>query len=289
MAESPKELIEKSIEGIASCISCDEQPSPNSHTVVKVTGLNETTVPQHLACYAVAFLAGWVQRDATIAERLSVQGVEKRPEILRLVNRIVTPSPDLKSEELELWKQSWRNAWIAEALTHALFVIHRTSTSDFLGGAVFALLRPHPHPKRQGLDTIAIYGEDGIAVMAIGETKATANNASAQLTNACEMFKSVELGLHGPDLRDAIDILGDLLPDQLQDQVTEAIWRKSSCYLPAIFHESAFDPSGRRKRLAELSPIATRKRVLACQITDFEAFFDAVAAAMPTAVQVLVV
>ena len=289
MADSPKELIEQSLEGIATCISCDEQPSPDSHTVVLVTGLDETPVPQHLAHYAVAFLAGWVQRDATIAERLSVQGVEKRPEILRLVNRIVTSDPELTSAQLEHWKQSWRNAWIAEVLTHALFVIHRTSTSGFLGGAVLALLRPHPLPKRQGLDTIAIYGEEGIAVMAIGETKATAENASAQLTNACEMFKSVELGLHGPDLRNAIDILGGLLPDQLQDQVTEAIWRKSSCYLPAIFHESDFDPSGRRNRLAGLSPTAARKRVLVCQITDFEAFFDAVAAAMPTAVEELVV
>jgi hypothetical protein len=36
-------------------------------------------------------------------------------------------------------------------------------------------------------------------------------------------------------------------------------------------------------------PVAARKRVLACQITDFEVFFDAVAAAMPTAVEVLVV
>jgi hypothetical protein len=289
MAESPKELIESSLGGIANCVSCDERPSPDSHTVVEVAGLDDPSVPRYLACYAVAFLAGWVQRDATIAERLGIQGVEKRTEVLRLVDRVVTADSDTSPEDLTTWKQTWRNPWIAEVLTHALFVIHRTSVSGFLTGGVLALLRPHPLPKRQGLDSIAIYGEEGIAVMAIGETKATVNNASAQLTNACEIFDSVDLGLYGPDLRDAIDILGDLLPPHLQSQVTEALWRKNRCYLPTIFHEATFDPSSRRDRLAKLEPIAARKRVLVCRILDFEAFFDAMATAMPSVIEELIV
>jgi hypothetical protein len=289
MPTPPKELIEESLEDIARSVNCEERPSPKSHTVVQVTGLDEASVPEALARYAVGLLAGWVKRDATIAERLGVQGVEKRPEIQRLVDRIVAPEPDATAEQLDVWTSSWRNAWIAEVLTHALFVIHRTSVSDFLAGGVLALLRPHPLPKRQGLDSIAIYGEDEVAVIAIGETKATAENASAQLTNACGMFDSVDEGLYGPDLRDAIDILGDLLPDSLQSQVSDALWHRNRCYLPTILHGDIFDCSGTRARLARLHPVAARKRVIACRIDDFAGFFDAVATAMPAAVEEVVV
>jgi hypothetical protein len=289
VAKPPKELIEESLDVIAECVCCEQQPSPDSHTVIKVTGVDGPEVPEALARYAVAFLAGWVEQDATIAARLAIQGVEKRPEVVKLVDRIVVPRADLNPEQLENWKQTWRNAWIAEVLTHALFVVHRTRRSDFLQGGVLALLRPHPLPKRQGLDSVAIYGEEGIAVMTFGETKATADHASAQLTSACEMFDSVEEVLHGPDVRNAIDVLGAVLPDPMKPQVGEALWRKNRCYLPAIFHQAVFDASGTRERLAALRPVPARKRVLVCQITDFEAFFGAVATAMPSVVDELVV
>jgi hypothetical protein len=288
-ARPPKELIEEALSTIAACLLCEAQPSPDSHTVIKVTGVDSPEVPAALARYAVALLAGWVEQDATIAARLALQGVERRPEVGKLVDRVALPRADFDADQLDHWKRTWRNAWIAEVLTHALFVIHRDTTSDFLTGGVLALLRPHPLPKRQGLDSVAIYGEADIAVMAIGETKATAEHASTQLNNACGMFDSVEEGLYGPDLRNAIDVLGALLPDAMQAQVTEALWRKHRCYLPAIFHESQFDASASRDRLAVLEPVASRKRVVVCEIPEFEAFFDAVADAMPTVIEELVV
>jgi len=289
VAKPPKELIEESLDMIAECVCCEKQPSPDSHTVIEVTGMDEPEVPEALARYAVAFLAGWVEQDATIAARLAIQGVEKRPEVAKLVDRIVAPGANLNAEQIENWKQTWRNAWIAEVLTHALFVIHRTRTSDFLQGEVLALLRPHPLPKRQGLDSVAIYGEEEVAVMTFGETKATADNASALLTSACDMFDGVEEGLHGPDIRNAIDVLGAVLPSPMKSQIGEALWRKNRCYLPAIFHQAVFDASSSRERLAVLPPVAARKRVLVCQIADFEAFFGAVATAMPNVVDELVV
>ena len=289
MAKSPKELIEEALEAIQTCVECKEQPSPDSHTVVEISGLDEPSLPRSLARYAVGFLAGWVELDATIEARLAMQGVEKRPELLRLVEKIVAPPTGVTDEQLEIWRQTSRNAWLAEVFTHALFVVHRSLTTDFLAGAVLALHRPHPQPKRQGLDTIAIYDEEEVAVMTISETKATADNPSGELTNACDMFDSVEIGGHGPDIRNAIDILGRIFPEDMQSQVVEALWRENRCYLPAVFHQAEFDASASRKRLAKLPPVAARKRVVLCRLDDFEEFFEQVATAMPRAVDDLLI
>ena len=110
------------------------------------------------------------------------------------VEKIVAPPTGVTDEQLEIWRQTSRNAWLAEVFTHALFVVHRSLTTDFLAGAVLALHRPHPQPKRQGLDTIAIYDEEEVAVMTISETKATADNPSVELINAGDMFNNVEIG-----------------------------------------------------------------------------------------------
>lgn len=289
MTLTPKELIEGALAEITARVDCQEKPGPDSHAVIEVEGLDDPSIPPALARYAVGFLAGWVQRDATIAARLNVEGTENRAEVLALVERIVTPDPDFDSVALRNWTETWRDPWLAEVLTHALFVVHRAKTSAFLAGGVVALIRPHPHPKRQGLDSLAIYDEGGVAVVAIGETKASRGNASSELTNATGMFIQVDAGLFGPDLRDAIDILGTVLPDHLESQVSDSLWRKNRCYLPTIFHQSDFDARHPRKSLRDLEPPQERKRVLLCRLADFSAFFDAVAAVMPAAVKEVVV
>lgn len=289
MVQTPKGLIESALAEIAACVDCQEKSSPDSHTVVEVTGLGDPSVPLALARYAVGFLAGWVQRDATIAARLQVEGVENRAEVLALVERIVSPDPQFDDAAFKNWRETWRDPWLAEVLTHALFVIHRAKTSAFLAGGVVALIRPHPHPKRQGLDSLAIYDEENIAVIAIGETKASRDNASSELTNASGMFDQVDAGLFGPDLRDAIDVLREVLPGHLQGQVSDSLWRQNRCYLPAIFHQSDFDASHPRKSLRRLKPPQVRKRVLVCRLVDFVTFFDAVASAMPDVVAEVVV
>jgi len=289
VCNSPKELIEDSLGEIAARVSLTEDTSPASHTVVAAAGLDDPVVAASLARYAVAFLAGWVQRNATIGERMGVQGVEHRGEIRALVDRIVTPPDGMDADQLTNWRQTWRNGWIAEVLTHALFVIRRSTVSACLAGDVVALLRPHPLPKRPGLDTVAIYDEASVAILAIGETKASCERGSDELTNACDLFDNVDVGAYGPDLRDAIDLLADLLPGHLVDQVSDSLWRGQRCYVPAVVHETHFDASLPRPRLARLKPAVERKRVLILRVTAFDGFFDGVAAAMPGGVDELVV
>jgi hypothetical protein len=286
---TPKQLIEDALAHIASCVTLTEGTSPDSHTVVDATGLDDADLPVAVARYAVGFLAGWVERNATIGERLGVTGVEHRDEIRRLVDRVVSPPQGLDADRLANWQQTWRNAWIAEVVTHALFVIRRTSPSASLSGDVVGLLRPHPLPKRQGLDSVVIYDEGDLAVIAVGETKASRDRGSDELTNACDLFDDVDLGLYGPDLRNAIDVLADVLPAHLADQLSDTLWRDQRCYVPSVLHQTQFDASTRRPRLERLAPAAARKRVLVLCIADFDAFFDAIAIAMPGAVDELVI
>jgi hypothetical protein len=288
-AQSPRALIEEALADIAERVSLREVDGPSSHTVVVASGLDDASVARSLARYAVGFLAGWVAKDATISARLGMRGVDKRDELRTLVGSLVGTPASMDNQELEHWRQTSRDPWIAEVLTHALLVIRRTVASDCLEGDVVALLRPHPHAKRQGLDSVAIYRDTDLAVVAIGETKATKECGSEELTHACDMFDSVDAGAMGPDLRDAIDLLADVLPDDLIEQVSEDLWRDHRCYVPAIVHENEFDAARRRDRLERLAPPVARKRVLVLRIADFAHFFDTVASLMPASIDAIVI
>jgi len=281
--------MDRAIREIAARVTLLELPEPTSHTVIEAAGLDDQVVAESLARYAVGFLAGWVQRDATISGRLGIQGVDRRAEVHRLVARIVEPPGDVDDERLANWRHTWRDGWIAEILTHVLFVIRRSIETDCLRGNVVALMRPHPLPKRQGLDTVALYDEQGVAVLTVGETKASARYGSRELDRACDIFDSVDAGLAGPDLRDALDSLADVLPEHLIDQVSDDLWRNHRCYVPSIVHQDAFDARSERERLGRLLPVVDRKRVLLLNIEAFDSFFDRVADAMPQAVNEIVV
>jgi hypothetical protein len=289
MTKAPKELIEDSIAEIASRVTLNESTSPASHTVVVASGLDDPIVAASVARYAVAFLAGWVLRNAEIGDRVGVAGVQHRDELHRIVDRIVLPSEGFSSDQLDNWRQTWRDAWIAEVVTHVLFVIRKSNVSACLNGDVVALLRPHPLPKRQGLDSLAIYDEADLAVVAVGETKASCDHGSDELTRACDLFDDVDAGAYGPDLRNALDVLADVLPPHLADQVSDGLWRDRRCYVPAVLHQTVFDASLPRPRLARLVPGVQRKRVLVLRFRALGVFFDAVAERMPSAVDELVI
>ncbi len=155
---TPKELLDGALDNLAGALSFQEDTSPTSHTLVLVAGFETPEVSEALARYAVGVLAGWVQHDATIAEHFVLQGVDGQEELRRLVSRVADPG-DRTGDGLDLWRQTWRDPWIAEVLVHALLVITRTHPTSIVAGRVYAILAPHPVPKRHGLDALAIYGE----------------------------------------------------------------------------------------------------------------------------------
>lgn len=282
---TPKEILDDALDQLGASLSFESNDGASSHTLVVATGLDDPSVPEALARYAVGALAGWVQYDATIAARFAVQGIENRDEIRKLVAVIVEPPGDATADGLETWRQTWRDPWIAEVLIHALLILTRSHTTQIVSGSVVAAMPPHPVPKRQGLDALAIYDENAVAVMVIGETKASENNGSAQLTIACDSFDKVDQGLAGPDLRDALKALAPYIPVQLAAEMSEELWRDQRCYVPAVVYETAFDGTANRPRLNQLTPTQARKRLLVLRTTAFRKFFDDVATAMPIAVE----
>jgi hypothetical protein len=289
---TPKELLDEALEQLAAALTFQEDTSPASHTLILISGLEAPECPTALARYAVGVLAGWVQHDATIAERFVLQGVDGREELRRLVARIADPG-ERGGDQLKRWRETWRDPWIAEVLVHALLVITRTHATRIVTGPVHAILAPHPVPKRHGLDALAIYAEPAAAgpvpVMAVGETKASEEDGTGQLTIACDSFDDVEKGLSGPDLRDALKVLAPVLPVELAAGMPEELWKEHRCYLAAIVHEVAFDGTNTRPRLDQLTPVVARKRLASIRTATFQGFFEQVAAAMPAAIDEVVV
>jgi hypothetical protein len=286
---SPKEILDDALGQLDDSLSFEATDGRTSHTLIVAAGLDDPRVPMALARYCVGVLAGWVHYDATIAARFAVHGIEQRVEIQRLVAVIAEPDPHATPDQLEMWRQTWRDPWIAEVLIHALLVLTSSTATEIVDGSVVAVLPPHPVPKRQGLDALAIYEDDTVAVMAIGETKASETNASAQLTIACDSFDKVEQGLSAPDLRDALKTLAPYIPDHLAEQITDELWRDQRCYVPAIVHETTFNGDTRRPRLEQLTPPLARKRLLVLRTSSFRKFFDDVAAALPAVIEEIVV
>lgn len=99
------------------------------------------------------------------------------------------------------------------------------------------------------------------------------------------MFRRIDEGEYLLDIRQDVASLKASLPPDLKQRVASAIWRKRRCYLAVVVFQDPFDLTTPRPALMGLVPPATRKRVLACRLEDFQAFFDDVADAMRAAVR----
>ncbi|WP_143861368.1 hypothetical protein [Nocardia amikacinitolerans] len=127
---------------------------------------------------------------------------------------------------------------------------------------------------------VAIYSDDLEIMLAVGESKASRLDGSGQLTESASMFRKIDDGKYGTDLRAALLNLRRALTPDLLPQVTEALWKDKLCYLPVVFHEKAFDISAERPTLRNLKPPVERRRLVALRLNDFHAFFDSIADAM---------
>ena len=280
----PLTLIDAALSDLADSITLRELSGVASHTAIVAEGLDSPVVSKALGRYLVGALAGAVDLDARLSDALLVQGAEARVELANTVRRLVGDTNAFADEQEIRFRDSRRNAWIAEGVVHALLVVRARVETACLAGAVHALTQPHQVPTQQGLDAVAIYADDGGPVVAVGESKASRADGSGQLTEAATMFAAVDEGEYGPHLRAALLSLRRVLPDTLAPQVSDALWREHRCYLPVILHEAPFDPEAERQVLARLVPPLERRRLLALRLDDFHAFFDAVADSMRSAV-----
>ena len=121
---------------------------------------------------------------------------------------------------------------------------------------------------------------EGDPFLAIGECKATRENAVTELRNAARFFAKVDGRQYNQYLRSALIALDPVLPAHLAPKVSDAIFNDAVCYLPVIVHGNVFDHLKDRDWLGSLAPPSDRRRLLVLRITDYYGFFDAVADTM---------
>ncbi|WP_306359340.1 hypothetical protein [Nocardia sp. CC227C] len=273
-------LIEDSISDIAQHVSVRELRDPTSHTAITAEGLERPEVTLALGRYLVAVLAGLVDIDARLSTALLGTGIDAQQELTSTISELIGDTNSFVEESEIKFRDTRRNAWIAEGVAHALLVVRARQNSELLTGPVHALKEQHSKPSQQGLDLVAIYSDNAEIMLAVGESKASRLDGSGQLTESASMFRKIDDGKYGTDLRAALLNLRRVLTADLLPQVTEALWKDKLCYLPVVFHEKMFDISADRPTLRTLRPPVARRRLVALRLNDFHGFFDSIADAM---------
>jgi len=289
MATSPLELLDAALNVLGDSVHLEEADGPTSHTPIIVTGLDGAAVTTAFGRYLVGVIGGAVQHDGRLTAALLPTGQVGREDVRAAVEAAVGSTNVFGTLDEIRFRDRVRNAWMGEGVAHALLLVRSRVETCCLAGQVQAISKPHDLPSMPGLDAVAVYAIDGEPFVAIGESKATKQRGLAELRKAAAMFAKIDAAIYGSALRSELGTLRYVLPPDLKDKVTDALWREAACYVPVIVHGDAFDHLADRAWLASLSPPADRRRLLVIALSDFYGFFDAVADAMRAAVDEVVV
>jgi hypothetical protein len=286
---TPLELLEDALDTLGDTVDLTVVDGPSSHTSIVVTGLDDEAVTTAVGRYLVGVIGGAIEHDARLSAAMLPTGDVGRDDMRAAVEATVGATNEFQTLAARYFRDRSRNAWIGEGVAHALLVVRSRVETCCLAGQVRAISKPHDLPTMPGLDAVAVYAVDGEPFVAIGESKATRSRGVDELRNAAGMFAKVDAAAYGSALRAELGTLRRVLPADLKDKVTDALWREAACYVPVIVHGEAFDHLADRPWLASLSPPADRRRLLVIALPNYHGFFDAVADAMRVAVDEVVV
>jgi hypothetical protein len=276
----PEEAVDQALEVLAADLELREAHTHDSHIALSVSGLAEPAVIDALGLYLVGLLAGIVRTNLRLSAALLDRTPEGRAQLASDVEARLTPPDGASPYAVEHFVADVRDPWIAEGIGHVILAVRNRVETLCLSGAVAAITVPHGKPSQQGLDLFAIYNEEGMPAIALGEAKATRENGSARLTEAISFFRTVEAGDRDVDIRMQVVLLREALDESLQQELSGSFWRQRACYLPMIAHGDDLDMSAARPALLAIARPATHKRVIYCRPDDYTRFFNAVAAAM---------
>ncbi|MEV5188052.1 hypothetical protein [Streptomyces werraensis] len=286
---SPLALIDKALALLAAEVDLREDPGAPTHTVIIASGLEASGVAKSLGLYLVGALAGAIQQDASLCDAMLPIGPEGQREVEQAVHRLVGMNNQFMTSSEISFRDTKRNAWIAEGVMHALLMIRARSASDMLDGPVHALADLHTIPTQQGLDALAIYTDASGPVVAIGESKASRDDGSGQLTEAATIFRDIDRMKYGPELRAKLGALRRVINPDLAEKVSNALWLEHRCYFPMVVHETHFDLKAKRVVYGRLLPSIDRRRVIGVRLQNFQKFFDDISDAMRDAVAEVVI
>jgi hypothetical protein len=281
---APIRLLDQALDDLSAAVTLTALPATPTHTALAAEGVEDPRATLALGRYLVGAVAGAIDLDATVSAALLGQGPDARAELERSIRRLVGDNNRFESAQEVQFRDSWRNAWIAEGIAHALLVVRARAETLCVSGPVHAVSAAHTLPTEPGLDAVAIYSEGDQPVIVVGESKASQCDGSSRLTEAAGIFSGIDQGDYGPELRSHLLALRRVVPVDIASRISESLWRDERCYLPVVVHETPFDPLAERETLGRLAPPVERRRVLIVRLSDFHGFFDAVSDAMRAAV-----
>lgn len=248
-----------------------------THQVALVLGLDAAALRRPIATYIVAAgVAQAVRTNLQIATDLLGSGPTFEESLRRDVIRRIGTDNAISDD----FRQDERDPWIVECLAHLFMYLSRDLPALGPPGELRALTPPHTDVKDHGLDLVGIHLEQAALLgLTIAEAKTSENSASGHATDAASLFASIDSGHRESEIRGTIQLLREGLLPEYQEMITPLFWQDRRAYLPTIGHSAAstFSPMHQRPTYGSLSPGPTRVKLISVSLTNYRAFFDAIA------------
>lgn len=274
---APKDVLEEALSRLDEHLHLIEVEGPSTHIAIHPSDLENPGVPQALGCYFVGLVAGIVDEDASLTEELLAVEPDSVAEVRAQISRLIGPNNDFPSDARKRFRDRVRNPYIAEVIAHALVLLRKRRETACLVGPPAALKNPHADPRRQGLDLIGIYVDDGLPAAAIGEAKASRGYGKRRLKEAAAFFSDIDAGKRGVELRSELGALKHVLNADLRAGIADGFWRNNCCYLPVIVFTDPIGETADNADLGGLDPGQRSVRLVALRLEHFHSFFNEVA------------
>jgi len=274
---APQQIVEEALTTLDEHLHLTEVEGPGTHVAIHARDLENPAVPPALGCYFVGLVAGIVDEDASLTEELLAVEPDSVAEVRSQISRLVGPNNNFADVARRRFRDRVRNPYIAEVIAHALVLLRKRKETACLVGPPAALKNPHADPRRQGLDLIGIYVDDGLPAAVIGEAKASRKYGDRRLKEAAAFFSDIDSGKRGVELRSELGALKHVLSDDLRAGIADGFWRNNCCYLPVVVFTDSIYEIIDNSDLGDLEPRQSSIRLVALKLEEFHSFFNDVA------------
>ena len=257
--------------------------SVSTHQVITIGGWNASPqMRQRVARYLVGLRINAITAGLAVRAELIGTDADLIVEVPNNVQEIIgATATSLSADQIS----KHRNPWMAEGLWHLCLAAAQRRAELHPPGAVMAVSLPHPKATDHGIDLAALYYRNGAIGLSIVETKAYQTDVAGAMHSSTVYFREIEEGGHGVRLRHLIATLRGGLPANNQPSFSDALWKKTRCYLPNPHYDAAHGPdwATARPSLGALVPGAANVYVMPHAISGFTAFFEAISEEMRAA------
>jgi uncharacterized membrane protein YidH (DUF202 family) len=256
--------------------------SVSTHQVITIGGWNASPqMRQRVARYLVGLRINAITAGLAVRAELTDTD-EDLVEVLSNVHEIIgATATSLSADQIS----KHRNPWLAEGIWHLCLAAAQRRAELHPPGAVIAVSLPHPKATDHGIDLAAIYHRNGSLGLSIVETKAYPTDVAGAMHSSTVYFREIDDGGHGLRLRQLVATMRGGLPSNNQPAFSDALWKKTRCYLPNPQYEAAHGPDWATPRpsLGALVPGAANVYVMPHAIDGFTAFFETISEEMRAA------